>query len=101
MADKNKNTPTPTGNEVDELLRMLDLIEQRPLEEDVEQTIRQYGYGEARAPKARKSTIISIPVENDLSQLLIQPNMGEEEEMAETLQQMSFLVENTTEEDMT
>ena len=103
MVNKKNNSPANSNNDMDELLRMLDSMEGRNLDEDVEDTIRKFGYvGTPATPyiPPEKSFTPSGDV-SDLSQLLIDPNDTEEDMGEEALLQMSQLLQNTTDEDMT
>ena len=99
MTNYKNNIPDSNDNEIQELLRMLDHMEQRNLGEDIEETIRQYGYGEM-------SSHAYVPLEkapyagsSDLDQLLIAPGDDMEEAGNETLMQASQLLGDATAED--
>ena len=103
MANNKKNTPAGQGDEMDDLFRMLDSMESRPLDEDIEETIRRYGYGDTPAdayvPPEKGFTPTAEAA--DLSALLIDPDEIVDETGSEAMQQAAQLFQGNTEEDMT
>ena len=103
MANEKRNTPAGQGGDMDDLFRMLESIESRSLGEDIEDAIRQYGYGDMPSSSYVPPEKGFTPnVEStDLSALLIGHDDPEEEESGDTLQQAAQLLDSDTAEDMT
>jgi len=99
----NVNKPEQNGNEMKDLLRMLDQIENRSLDEDIEEAILHYGYGEDKPQEAilQEKGFVPDMVQGDLSELLITPGIPTEDEEAEAEHQAAFLLESIDEESMT
>lgn len=103
MANDKRNTPAAQGGEMDDLLRMLDSMESHTLGDDIEETIRRYGYGDTPADEYVPPEKGFTPTGDaaDLSALLINPDEIEDESGADAVQQVSQLLQSNTEEDMT
>ncbi len=102
MANNKNTTPANNEHEMDDLFRMLDNLEGHSLGEDIEETIRQFGYGDAPSSAfvpPEKGFNPDIP-QSDLDHLLIDPDVSETVAGNEALQQLAQLLESNTEEDM-
>ncbi|MBQ6848594.1 MAG: class B sortase [Clostridia bacterium] len=99
MANNKRNTPAGQGNEMDELLRMLDSIEGRTLDDEVEETIRRYGAGASGAYVPPEKGFNPDQPQSDLADILINPD-DMDEETEDTMQQAAQLLDSNTEENM-
>ena len=100
MANNQKKTPAGQGNEMDELLRMLDSIEGRTLDDDVEETIRRYGAGASGAYVPPEKGFNPNQPQTDLADILINPDDMDDEMDADTIQQAAQLLDNDMGEKM-
>ena len=103
MANNKKNIPAGQDSDMEDLFRLLDSMEERSLGDDIEDAIRQYGYGDTpSAAYVPPEKGFNPNVESaDLSALLIGPDDADEEDGGDTLQQAAQLLSSDTEEDMT
>lgn len=98
MAKDKKKMPGDSNN-MDELLRMLDTIEKRTLGDDVEETIRKFGYSDVPSSMYVPPEKAPYASGTDLSQLLINPDDMEDEEGEEALLQAEQLLGDATSAD--
>ena len=96
----NKNIPNEQNQNMEDLFRMINEMESRALDEDIESTILQYGGGNAAYVPPEKG-FNPDAVQADLADLLITPADPLEEEEAEAAKQMAFLLDTDPEEAMT